>query len=208
MLKKYENVNILFASYTYESYEGQAFVLCEIDGNLFEVNGGHCSCCGLEGQWRPDEVSLQELENRMLKGTFGEEYYWSGDIFKMTLCEFLGVEFKYNSDMMRIEEIRDFIWSFYDEDCEWFNISSMEHKEIVENLGFIFKNDELYHKEKRYIGNGLMGVITLTNAKFNTEIKLKEVGSFDGSGYGMYSYAWAGIIDDELYFDNATNELY
>ena len=67
----HKNDNILFASYTYENYSGDAWVLFENNGNLFEVNGSHCSCYGLEQQWDPEPVVLKELENRLLKGTFG-----------------------------------------------------------------------------------------------------------------------------------------
>lgn len=45
-----EDVKILLASYTYEDYDGSAFVLFLRDGKLYEVNGSHCSCYGLEGQ--------------------------------------------------------------------------------------------------------------------------------------------------------------
>lgn len=67
-------VEILLASYTYESYSGEAFVLFRKNGKLFEVNGMHCSCCGLEGQWEPDEVLLEELRQRVENG-FGSKYY-------------------------------------------------------------------------------------------------------------------------------------
>src|SRR5574343_324534 len=52
-LKEFEKIKILFASYTYQNYEGNAFVLFEQDGELYEVNGSHCSCFGLETQWNP-----------------------------------------------------------------------------------------------------------------------------------------------------------
>lgn len=84
--EKYKDVNILFASYAYEDYSGDAFVLFEQDGKLFEVNGGHCSCYGLEGQWEPEEVILVELENRVLNGL---EYSGSG--YKDELKQFLGL---------------------------------------------------------------------------------------------------------------------
>lgn len=61
---KYEGVNILFASYTYENYEGSAFVLFEKCGALYEVNGSHCSCYGLEGQWNPEETSWEAIKLR------------------------------------------------------------------------------------------------------------------------------------------------
>lgn len=89
-LKEWEPIHILFASYGNEDYGGEAFVLFEENGELFEVNGSHCSCYGLEGQWEPERVSLPALEQRLLKGTFGEDGY-NGNYFKTQLCEFLGV---------------------------------------------------------------------------------------------------------------------
>lgn len=86
------NGNILFASYGSANYSGDAFVLYERDGELFEVGGSHCSCYGLEGQWSPDGVTIEELEHRLVKGQLGEDDY-SGNTFKKELCEFLGVEF-------------------------------------------------------------------------------------------------------------------
>ena len=67
-------LNILLATYTYEDYNGDAFVLFEKDGKLFEVNGGHCSCYGLEGQWEPEETTSEALLTRT--------WYGEGDSFK------------------------------------------------------------------------------------------------------------------------------
>lgn len=47
---------LLAAAYTYEDYSGSAHVLFRRDGKLYEVNGGHCSCWGLEDQWAVEEV--------------------------------------------------------------------------------------------------------------------------------------------------------
>lgn len=52
------------ARYQYEDYSGSAIVIFEKDGKLFEVNGGHCSCYGLEGQWEPEETSWQAIKMR------------------------------------------------------------------------------------------------------------------------------------------------
>lgn len=71
--KELEGVNILVASYTYESYEGSAYVLFERDGKLYEVHGGHCSCYGLEGQWDPEEAEIAAVRHRLENGTWGEE---------------------------------------------------------------------------------------------------------------------------------------
>jgi hypothetical protein len=69
-----DDIEILFASYTYECYEGDAFVLFRKDGKLFEVNGGHCSCYGLEGQWDPEETTKEVLLHRINEGNFGKHY--------------------------------------------------------------------------------------------------------------------------------------
>jgi hypothetical protein len=90
-IKRYENKNILFASYGQDNYQGDAWVLFEENGKLFEVNGGHCSCYGLEGQWEAEEVVLAELENRLTKGTFGKDFY-SDNEFADELKIFLGIE--------------------------------------------------------------------------------------------------------------------
>lgn len=59
---------ILFASYGGASYEGDAFVLFERDGKLYEVHGSHCSCYGLEGQWEPEETTWAALDLRPRNG--------------------------------------------------------------------------------------------------------------------------------------------
>lgn len=83
------NVNILFASYGGGCWEGSAWVLFEQNGELYEVNGSHCSCYGLEGQWSPEIVTLKVLEHRLLNGDFGCD--WSENYFRKELCEFLGI---------------------------------------------------------------------------------------------------------------------
>jgi hypothetical protein len=70
-------VNILLASYTYECYEGDAFVLFEKGGNLYEVNAGHCSCYGLEGQWEPEDTTVEALEHRLNEGVFGVNAWYN-----------------------------------------------------------------------------------------------------------------------------------
>lgn len=60
-----KGVNIILASYTYRDYEGDAFVLFIKEGKIYEVNGSHCSCYGLEEQWEPEEINIEELKNRI-----------------------------------------------------------------------------------------------------------------------------------------------
>lgn len=76
----YKNCKVLFAWYMHECYDGSAFVLVERDGMLYEVNGGHCSCYGLEDQWDPEKTSVEALKHRMKNGNLG--YYFSGEYAK------------------------------------------------------------------------------------------------------------------------------
>lgn len=40
------------------------------DGKLYEVHGNHCSCYGLEGQWEPEEATVESLRK-----TVGEKVF-------------------------------------------------------------------------------------------------------------------------------------
>ena len=90
VLPKYDNKNILFASYGSENYSGDAWVLFEENGKLYEVNGSHCSCFGLEDQFDPEETNLEAIKFRLEKGHLGSDDY-SGNEFAKELKEFLGI---------------------------------------------------------------------------------------------------------------------
>lgn len=70
-----DDANVLLASYGTPSYEGYAFVLFERAGKLYEVNASHCSCYGLEGQWEPEETTIDELRHRLEHGKLGASEY-------------------------------------------------------------------------------------------------------------------------------------
>jgi hypothetical protein len=61
---------IYLAWYGYGSYDGQSLVIFEKDGKLYEVNGSHCSCYGLEGQWEPEETSWEALAKRKVDDNY------------------------------------------------------------------------------------------------------------------------------------------
>ena len=61
---------VLFAAYDGD-YDGEALVVYRQDGVLYEVNGSHCSCYGLEDQWEPEEASVAALRHRTKRGTLG-----------------------------------------------------------------------------------------------------------------------------------------
>ena len=80
---------ILLASYDCEAYEGSAFVLFEREGKIYEVNGSHCSCYGLEDMWDPEETSVDALVHRVKEGRLGWGYYDS-EAFGQQVLEVLG----------------------------------------------------------------------------------------------------------------------
>lgn len=58
---------ILVAQYSFECYDGSADVLFRgADGFLYEVHGSHCSCFGLENQWEPELVEVNEFRQRVM----------------------------------------------------------------------------------------------------------------------------------------------
>jgi len=63
-----DDIDVLLAAYSDEDYSGDAFVVFIKDDKLYEVNGSHCSCMGLEDQWEPEETTFEALEHRMTEG--------------------------------------------------------------------------------------------------------------------------------------------
>lgn len=59
---------VLYAWYEYADYSGSAFVLLKKGRKLYEVNGGHCSCYGLEGQFELEETNVEALLKRQHYG--------------------------------------------------------------------------------------------------------------------------------------------
>lgn len=95
-------INILFASYTYESYEGEAFLIVEKDNMLYEVNASHCSCYGLENQFDLEETSIQAIEHRLQNSTrFGNSYWDTKNIFRNELIDFIK-NYKYNERYLEL----------------------------------------------------------------------------------------------------------
>lgn len=84
-----EAADFVLAYYDYECYEGTAYVLYLKDGVWYEVDGSHCSCYGLEGQWEPQETNVEALKLRLATGSF--DYDKNRDqLCKMHIKEYLG----------------------------------------------------------------------------------------------------------------------
>lgn len=85
---EFKGAEILLASYGTPSYEGYAFVLFRRGGKLYEVNGSHCSCYGLEGQWEPEETTVEALRHRVAQGNLGAGK-WDENPFAAELLQVL-----------------------------------------------------------------------------------------------------------------------
>lgn len=59
-----KGAKMYLAWYGYGDYSGMSLVVFEKNKKLYEVNGSHCSCHGLEGQWEPEETSWEALQMR------------------------------------------------------------------------------------------------------------------------------------------------
>lgn len=81
-------VEWIFGSYSYVDYSGEAFVLFKKGNQVLEVNGSHCSCYGLEGQWSPEPTTIEAIKSRIEKGSLGSSYYKENE-FKESLITFL-----------------------------------------------------------------------------------------------------------------------
>ena len=61
-----DGVEVLFAWYDDPyGYSGEAFLLFRKDGEYYTIEGSHCSCFGLEGQWSPVRVTLDYLRQEL-----------------------------------------------------------------------------------------------------------------------------------------------
>lgn len=79
-----EHVVPLFARYEYEDYSGNATVIYVENGNLYHVEGSHCSCNGLEDQFDPEEIPWEIAEKYFTRvcGLHDDELVWIVDIVR------------------------------------------------------------------------------------------------------------------------------
>jgi len=67
---------VLLAVYDSQAYEGYADVIYRQADRYYWVHSSHCSCCGLEDQWSPEEYSAELLVAALRRG---DHFYWSED---------------------------------------------------------------------------------------------------------------------------------
>lgn len=73
-----EPEEVIIADYDIDGYEGSANILYREGDKFFYVQGGHCSCYGLEGQWEPEEYSRDTLLGQITRAEGEPKYYQYG----------------------------------------------------------------------------------------------------------------------------------
>lgn len=66
-----DHIEILLASYTESDDAGYAFILFRQQQQLYEVNASHDSLLDFNGQWQPEETTVEALLFRLNKGNLG-----------------------------------------------------------------------------------------------------------------------------------------
>lgn len=88
-VKLERGTKVLLAWYGYGDYCGSSFVLFEKGGQLYEVNGSHCSCNGLEGQWEPEPTTVKALKHVLDEGDKFYNHYDGHDVATKALKRIL-----------------------------------------------------------------------------------------------------------------------
>lgn len=84
---------VLVASYDIDGYYGYANVVFMDGSKLFYVQGSHCSCDGLGGQWIPEEITVEEILHMQTHGTgFWKANSWIGDCLRRIRDEKMATE--------------------------------------------------------------------------------------------------------------------
>lgn len=68
-----EPKEVIYANYDMGGYDGSAFVVYRNGRKYYLVQGGHCSCYGLEDQWNPEEYSKKILVAALERMNYPED---------------------------------------------------------------------------------------------------------------------------------------
>lgn len=148
------NLNILYAEYSNEDYSGNATVIFEQNGKLFEVHGSHCSCYGLDGQWSPESCTVEDVIARAENGQFS--YVNCSEIRRAvenwSATSHLGLDFNFDN-LPDAHEI----------------IDKLSLQKILENKEYFFNKDSVFKEIKKNISESIkQGVL---NSSKNVEVK-------------------------------------
>lgn len=153
------DVNILFAQYNNEDYSGNATVIFEQNGKLFEVHGSHCSCYGLENQWEPESCTVEDVIKRAENNQFS---YVDCDAIKRVIenwsaTSHLGLDFNFEN----LPDANDIV--------EKLNIQKiLDNKDYFINKDIIFK--EIKQKISESIKEGVLNSLNKVEVKSYLEI--------------------------------------
>ena len=84
-----KNCRVFVACYRDTDYSGSAYVLYASGKTLYEVHGSHCSCYGLEGQWEPEDTTIDSLRHRLKHGDLDVRMGGKGDVVLRAVKRYL-----------------------------------------------------------------------------------------------------------------------
>lgn len=87
ILNDLEDAQIIFYEYETGSYDGDALCIYQKDNNFYIVEAGHCSCYGLEDQWRPDKTTWEALIKMCTNSSWGMFHDNKSKIMEKLQCK-------------------------------------------------------------------------------------------------------------------------
>lgn len=91
---------------------------------------------------------------------------------------------------------------------KWVTLDKVSNKlkQVKDDIEhFLNREDAYIHKIENEIET-IYDIIDYVNEKFKVNLDVHYVGGFDSTGFRVSCYAWAGIIDGQLYFDSFEEE--
>lgn len=154
-VKLEDNIEILYAQYNQEGYEGYATVIYSQDGKLFEVHGSHCSCYGLEGQWSPEDCTYEDVIARAENGQFSNVncHEIKKVVENWSATSHLGLDFSFDNlpDANEISE-------------------KLNIQKLIENKDFFINKEKVLQTVKKNISESIkQGVLNSSK-----EVEIKE----------------------------------
>ena len=91
---------------------------------------------------------------------------------------------------------------------KWVTLDKVPNKleQVKSDIESFLNREDAYVYESNEIET-MYDIIDYVNKKFKINLDIRCTGGFDSPGFSVNCYAWAGIIDGQLYFDSFEEEL-
>lgn len=154
-----DDIQILYAHYNQDNYEGEAIVIYSQNDKLFEVHGSHCSCHGLEDQFNPESCTYEDIVARLEIGKFPyvDTEKLKSIIENWSAISHFGLDFNFDN-LPDAKEI----------------INKLSIKKILENKEYFLNKDTAFKEIKKHISEsikqGILNLFEEVEVKYSLEI--------------------------------------